>query len=147
HPCSLCQVVPECANSGVGITPLLDDRQYFCVAAAVVTGDTPPCADRSTKSAGEFGTFSELALSCDDLADRRVLMQHAVGENTIEIEFFVTGCVETPEGFEFPSLASRPCIDTAFNGAEVGADQCVPRGAAQRRAGQFADDFERIAPA
>jgi hypothetical protein len=74
-------------------------------------------------------------------------MQHAVGENTIEIEFLVTGRVETPEGLEFPSLAGKPCIDTAFNGAEVGADQCVPRGGAQRRAGQFADDFERIAPA
>src|SRR5262249_60610735 len=110
------------------------------VAAAVVAGDPPPCADRSTESAGEFGVFSELPFRRGDLADGAVLVQHAMSENTIEIERLVAGGIEALEGFQLPSFAGQPGVDAALDGAKVGADQGVLRGGAQRRAGRCAGD-------
>jgi len=70
-----------------------------------------------------------------------------VSKDAVEIELLVAGRVEASEGFQFPSLAGEPRIDPAFDGAEVGANEHMPRGGVQRCAGQFADDFERIGPA
>src|SRR5262249_38316618 len=134
HPRSLCQVVPERSNGRMSCAPLLDDRLHIGVAATVVAGDPPPCADRSTKSAGEFGVFSELPLRCGDLADRCVLAQHAMSKNPIEIECLVAGGIKALEGFQLPSLTGEPGVDAALDGAEVGADKHVPGSGAQRRA-------------
>src|SRR5215831_9218979 len=131
----------------MGVAPLLDDCEHLAVSAAVfVMGDATPRTDRSAKSAGEFGAFSELTFGGSDLADGSVLVQHAVSEHTIKVERLVAGRVEAPEGIELPSLAGEPCIDPAFDCAKISTNEHMPGSGAQRCARQFADHFERIAP-
>src|SRR5262249_4726128 len=72
----------------------------------------------------------------------------AMGENAIEVEVFVAAAlVIALESLQLPGFTADPRGDPALDGAEVGSDQLVPVGRAQRRALQLADDLEQIAEA
>src|SRR5262249_8569079 len=99
----------------------------------------------AAESAGELGAFSELPLGLGDLANGIVLLQHPVREYAIYIEVLVAGGVKSSEVLRLPRLTGEPGRDPRFDRAEISADEDVPGGSAERRAGYSADDLKRVA--
>src|SRR5262249_51148661 len=50
----------------------------------------------------------------------------------VEIECFIAGRVVAVEALQLPRLVGKPSVNATFDGAEVDADERVPRLGAQR---------------
>src|SRR5262249_31911458 len=105
------------------------------IAAVVfVVGNAAPRTNTAAESAGELGALSKLALGRGDLADGRILVQHAMREDAVEIEVFIAGLVIALEVLQLPCLAGEPRRNPGFDGVEIGADERMSRLSPQCRA-------------
>ena len=139
------QLTPELARGRMRGAPLVHVCLQLFIGASVIADDATQSADRSAKAAGEIGGLALLPIGRADRLD--ALVQHARGDDAVDLDALVAGPVELPVGVELPRLAGQPRQHARLDSGEVGADEMLSGSSAQHRARDRAYDLQRIAPA
>jgi hypothetical protein len=124
----------------MGIAPLADDGVDLLAGARVVLTDFAPGAESATEPECELGAFPKLTFRARDCTHWRGLVQHAVGDDAINVEILVTAAIESSIGVELPLLARQPAQHPTLDRAQISRDQHVAVVGAERGTRQLSHE-------